>query len=346
MSEWAALARALQGRRDSGRSAALATVVSTEGSAYRKPGAWMLVDADGAREGIVSGGCLEADVAQRAQACLASGKAELADYDTREGDDVVWGLGTGCRGLVRILIEPLSGARLEEAADFFSRVESVPANAWIAIVLAAGGGRGWRLGDRVLIAEPSAELFEGLDVAFIPVVPTTRLVVCGAGEDAVPLVRLAVELGWNVLVADHRPALARGERFPGARVEHIERAEDLGGFLPAGHARLAAVVMTHNLQRDVAWTGALLPVDLRYLGLLGPHRRSAQVIAAAQALAERPQRARAIYTPAGLDIASESPGEIAVAIVAEIASVLGGAVPGHLRDRAGRESFPLPARER
>jgi xanthine dehydrogenase accessory factor len=345
MSEWAALARSLRDRRDSGRTAALATVVSTEGSAYRKPGAWMLVDMDGAREGVVSGGCLEADVAERALACLASGNAELAAYDTREADDVVWGLGMGCRGLVRILIEPLAGDRLERAAEFFTRVASAPAEACIAVVLSTGGDRGWRLGDRALLAEPAVELFEGLEVAFIPVIPTTQLVVCGAGEDAVPLARLGVELGWTVLVVDHRPALARGDRFPGARVELLDRVEDLAALLPRPHARIAAVVMTHNLQRDVAWTAALLPLELRYLGLLGPRPRSAQVLAAAQALAEDPRPARGIYAPAGLDIASESPREIAVSIVAEISAVLGGASPGHLRDRAARHSAAVPAPE-
>lgn len=335
MSEWSRLARELRKRRDERAPVALATVVSTEGSAYRRAGAWMLVSPDGSREGIVSGGCLEADVAERALRSLASGEIELAEYDTREQDDLVWGPGTGCRGLVRILIEPLAGDRLQQAAEFFSRVENVSAEASIAVALSDVPAESRRMGDRALVAADSASTISGdADRALIPVLPVPRLVVCGAGDDAVPLVQLAVDLDWRVVVFDHRPAFARPERFPGAQVELVENSSALATLMEERCAgpRTAAVVMTHNLQRDVAWTAALLPLELRYLGLLGPRRRGEQVVAAAAALATAPSRVRETFAPVGIDIASESPREIALAIVAEISGVLGGGTLGHLRD--------------
>jgi len=334
---------------------ALATVVSTDGSAYRRPGAWMSISPGGVREGLLSGGCLEEDVAARAASSFARGTPELATYDTRQTDDLVWGLRMGCQGLVRILIEPLSRERLDRTAELFSKVRDLKEEAVLATA---------ESGDRLLVSsseilastfrdvpEPIAgrarEILEsgvrasafesvgGVAVGFTPLLPRIRLVLCGAGEDAVPLAQLAGDLDWPVLVADHRPALARPDRFPGARVELLPRAADLAPLIGTPHSRVAAVVMSHNTERDVDWVAALLPLDLGYLGILGPKRRGEQVLRAAAALAGSPPRARRILAPIGLDIASETPREIAVSIVAEVSALLAGRPGGSL---SGRET--------
>ncbi len=362
MSEWSALARRL-GR---GGPIALATVVATEGSAYRRPGAWMTVSEVGVREGLLSGGCLEADVVERALRALASGRPELATYDTRDPDDVVWGLGMGCQGVVRIWIEPLSGEDLARTARFFSDVAEVSEDA--TIVTLCGGQSGdpsgteprWPEGGRALVARdgvlsatvavpkaivrragerlasgdaPGIESVGEARVAFARVSPRIRLLLCGAGEDAVPLARLAADLDWSVVVADHRPAWALPDRFPGARVELVPAGSDVAPLLPAPHRRTAAVIMTHNIERDVQWAAALLPLELGYLGLLGPKRRGGQILQAARSLSGGASRPLRVVTPIGLDIASETPKEIAVAIVAEISAALSGGSGGPLSAR-------------
>lgn len=90
-----------------GRRAALATVVGVEGSAYRHEGARMLVFEDGKLLGAISGGCLEADVREAALESIRSGQARLLRYDMTSDDDELWGLGTGCNGVVEVLVQPL-----------------------------------------------------------------------------------------------------------------------------------------------------------------------------------------------------------------------------------------------
>ncbi len=380
MSELTALARRLAtaAGEETGAALALATVVSTEGSAYRRAGAWMTVDPEGVRQGQVSGGCLEADLAERAAAVLARGVPETVTYDTRQPDDLLWGLGMGCQGVVRLLVEPLRGDRLRRLAAFFADAAELTRP---AVLLTVISGPPDALGERLLVTADavvssgaashleeiageiteelvrdarqsleSIELIEsGGSGAFRPAAgtymkgaleigreilsPRPQLIVCGAGEDAVPLASLAAELDWRVLVIDHRPAWARPERFAGARVVALASPGDLPGLFAAAHARTAAVVMSHNFERDAQYAAALLPLGLPYLGLLGPKRRGEQILRTAEALVPEGRRAARVFSPVGLDVAAETPREIALAIVAEISAVLAGRSGGHLADR-------------
>lgn len=369
MSELPELARRLAAaaaENETGAALALATVVSTEGSVYRRAGAWMTVDPDGVRRGQVSGGCLEADLAERAAAVLARGVPETVTYDTRQPDDLLWGLGMGCQGVVRLLVEPLRGERLRRLAAFFADAADL---ARPAVLLTVISGPPDALGERLLVtadAVVSSGAASGLEEiardarqslesesiesgAFRPaagtymkgaleigreiLLPRPQLIVCGAGEDAVPLASLAGELDWRVLVIDHRPAWARPERFPGARVVALDGPSDLPGLFAAAHARTAAVVMSHNFERDAQYAAALLPLGLPYLGLLGPKRRGEQILRTAEALGPPGRRAARVFSPVGLDVAAETPREIALAVVTEISAVLAGRSGGHLADR-------------
>ncbi|MEP7132883.1 MAG: XdhC family protein, partial [Acidobacteriota bacterium] len=359
------LARALRGASDRNERVALATLVATEGSAYRRAGAWMLVSEDGARQGLLSGGCLEADVAERAAEAMARGQSELATYATGDSDDLVWGLRMGCPGVVRILIEPLAGAALADAAAFCEHVRDVPEQATLATALPPGRGRLLATSSGALASTeagllPAAaatealkraagrpptsgvETIDGIEIAFASVSPRIRLLICGAGDDALPVSTLAADLGWDVLVADHRPAAARPERFPNARAVLVSRAEEILTHLPGEHTRTAAVVMTHNVDRDVEWAAALLPLDLAYLGFLGPKRRGDQMLETARPLASV-VRARRILSPAGLDIGAETPREIALSIVAEISAALSGRGGGPLAERQAPIHEPVSA---
>jgi xanthine/CO dehydrogenase XdhC/CoxF family maturation factor len=165
-----------------------------------------------------------------------------------------------------------------------------------------------------------------------------RLLVCGAGTDAMPVVQLAAMTGWLVTVVDHRPSFATRERFPEAdRVACLNATRDanaLADELPL-HEITAAVVMAHAATHDRAYLHALLGVDtLRYLGVLGPRRRTVELLdgAAAVAAGEIPSF---LHAPIGLDLGAETPEEIALSIVSEIAAVLAGRAPVSLRERDG-----------
>jgi xanthine dehydrogenase accessory factor len=165
-----------------------------------------------------------------------------------------------------------------------------------------------------------------------------RLLVCGAGADAIPVVRMAAMTGWLVTVVDHRPTFATAERFPDAeRVIRVD-ASPADGALASAVALgelAAAVVMGHAATHDRARLHELLGVPtLRYLGVLGPRRRTMELLDGAPGLSPGEVPAN-VYAPIGLDIGAETPEEIALAIVSECAAVLAGRTPRSLREREG-----------
>jgi xanthine dehydrogenase accessory factor len=175
-------------------------------------------------------------------------------------------------------------------------------------------------------------------LAFVEVLdPPLRLVVCGAGHDAIPLVRAASVLGWNVSVVDDRPALLNRDRFPEAKafvaVEEPAEAAKAAGV----DERTFVVVMTHNFLRDKAYIRSLLGSPAAYVGMLGPAARSERLLMELRDEGvEVGDEARGrIHGPAGLDLGGEGPEEIAQAILAEIVAVKRRRAGGFLRDRPG-----------
>lgn len=317
--------------------AVLATLVSVAGSSYRRPGARLLVRADGSRLGSVSGGCLEEDVLARAERVRASGLAEAAVYDTTAENDLVWGVGLGCHGVVRVLIEPVPNppawaAAVANAAEGRTRVQLI-------VTHEHGSPSGWgtRLRDSVAPVESAGVFAQEF-------IPPPCLAIFGAGDDAIPLARLAHGLGWRVVVADPRAALNTAQRFPWAANRETGPADTLVARvfgapaqpLPAADGGIA-VVMTHHYVHDVPILRDLLPRRLSYVGLLGPRKRAERILADLTAEGRSisaEERAR-LHAPVGLDLGAEAPAEVAHAIVAEILAVL-----------RGRDARPLRWRER
>ena len=316
----------------------LATVIATEGSTYRKPGAMMLIAPDGAFAGLISGGCLEGDLAQHAQAVFETGEAVPVTYDMSAGDDLVWNLGIGCDGVIHLQLQLLAP---DDGLDVLRRIDASHADrrpVLLAVSLGEGAGRiaaldaagefagastlhawleraasdwpDWRC--RRFAAESGAE---GDEVILIHAPAPVRVLVCGAGPDAVPLVRILAELDWDVVVTDHRPAFARADRFPaGCQVVRC-RPEALGETIDL--ARIdAAVVMSHHLESDAACLRQVARAGPRYVGTLGPRarRRRLQEMADCEDLY--------VHGPVGLDIGAELPAAIAVSIAAEVHAVL------------------------
>ena len=336
--------------RASGTPYVLATVVEVEGSGYRKPGARMMIAADGRRAGTISGGCLEGEVARKAFWHTSDGPT-LRHYSTSPEDGEV-PFGMGCGGVVHVLLE-----RPETAEPMLQRLaahytERTPVS--VATALDRDG-----IGERAFWPPTGAETSDGptalqalarqgyeeqssfsCAVALaghesdgresVPIrvewnAPRPGLFVFGAGDDAIPMVRLARQMGWYVSVADGRSNLATQARFPEAHEVHVLAAGALPSFNP--RPTDAAVVLTHSLEQDTRILAALLDEDLAYIGVLGPQRRTAEILAT---LAEKSglhsSRSEAqvhawmerLHAPMGLDLGGDTPADVAISVIAEI----------------------------
>jgi xanthine/CO dehydrogenase XdhC/CoxF family maturation factor len=361
--------------RQPGKAAALATLVQTSGSTYRRPGARMWVSSDGESVGSISGGCLERDVIEKAQSVLQNGQPLLLTYDTTAEEDLVFGAGMGCKGTVHILVEPVQpGSPAAGLIQFVNHLFQGRRSGVAATVFRLQGHAQARLGDRLMLdpdgevsgeiqdaalqskmlaaaraalpaSRPAAvelELAGGKAGVFVEVIHAPApLVIFGAGYDAAPLARLAKEVGFHVTVADVRPAYARPDRFPEADAVVVLRPEEVARL--ALNERTAAVIMSHNYLTDRAFLKELLPLPLRYLGLMGPKERAQKMIRELrqEGFAASEAMLRQIHNPVGLDIGAENPEQIALAILAEIQAVLSGHAGGLLREK--RSSIHSPA---
>ena len=370
MSEITDVLTAIGSLAASGQRMALATIVAVRGSTYRRPGARLLVPEEGAPIGNISGGCLEGDVADMARLVMEEGRARLAGWDLTADDDAVWGLGLGCNGAIEVFIEPADRAveaaralrtALEEERpiSLVTVIESTEPDTIAPgarlIVMPDGAVEG-SLGRSDVEAEAIAAARELLTTerseirtvaegvrAFVEILePPLRLVICGAGHDAVPLVRAASLLGWNVTVVDDRPAFLNRERFPEAHgFASVDDPSEVAAAVTVD-ARTFVVVMTHNFLRDKAYLRELLTTDARYVAMLGPAARTQRLL---MELEEEGTpitdegRSR-IHGPAGLDLGSEGPEEIAQAIIGEIVAVRRGRDGGFLKER------PTPIHDR
>jgi xanthine dehydrogenase accessory factor len=363
MSEIGDVLAAIEGLSAKGERMALATIVAVRGSTYRRPGARLLVPEDGAPVGNLSGGCLEGDVADMARVVMEEGRARLAGWDLTADDDAVWGLGLGCNGAIEVFIEPAekaaevagalrSALEAERPISVITVVESSnpDVDPGSRLVVRPGGTAEGSLGDaaidaeavraaEALLREERSEIRQlGEHVrAFVEVLdPPLRLLVCGAGHDAIPLVRAASVLGWNVTVADDRPAFLTRDRFPEAsgfvRLDDPSDAADTASV----DERTYVVVMSHHFLRDKEYVRSMLGSPAAYLGMLGPGARTERLLAELHdaGVVADPDRRR-IHGPAGLDLGGEGPEEIAQAIVAEIVAVKRRRSGGFLRDRPG-----------
>ncbi|MGA2017748.1 MAG: XdhC family protein [Opitutaceae bacterium] len=309
------------------RGGVLATLVTVEGSSYRKPGARMLVTEDGLRIGSISGGCLEEDLIERSGHVSATGLAELAVYDTTADNDLLWGVGLGCHGVIRVLLEPVRASPdwAAAVADNFRAGRATD----LAVVWGGPGPRGTFLREGRAAARLAAA-----GVFLETVEPLVSLSIFGAGDGARPLARLARELGWRVSVADPRPALATEARFPGVASLVTAPADELVARAQPAPGSLA-VIMTHHYVHDRPLLRHLLPLPLAYLGMLGAKGRSERILAelSQEGFAATPEMLARLHAPVGLDLGAEGPEEVALCIIAEMMAVLAGRDGRPLRER-------------
>ena len=344
-----------------GQRAALATVVSVEGSSYRRPGARMLITESGETTGVLSGGCLERDVCERAQKVMLTGEPAVVRYDTTNKDDIVWGLGLGCNGIVHVLIEPAT-KNVAGVMQLLSECAEGNTCGAVATVFHVGGDCETPIGARALLypdgtvdGELATEsIFDDLrdatnscvkryevsggyvDVFLEVVQPRVRLVLFGAGPDVLPIVNLAKAVNWHTTVVDTSARASSLERFNNADAVVLCRPEDVLAQV-AFTERTVVVVMTHNYLHDVELLRQILLLPLPYIGVLGPKRRTERLLDEVSAGNARLAASylNRLHAPVGLDIGAETPEEIALSIIGEIKAVLAQRPGAQLRDRAG-----------
>jgi xanthine dehydrogenase accessory factor len=350
-----------------GERSLLATVVETAGSTYRRPGARLLMTEERWLAGAISGGCLEGDVLKRSWWRTASGAPVCVSYDSTSDDDIAWGFGLGCNGRVEVLLERLREPGPLNPLSLAAHCLQKRQTGVLATVYRATEGTDLKPGQRLLLwpdgavhtdvgqadlvprlAEDAHRALESgscrrtystkpgsVDVFVEVIRPAQSLVVFGNGYDAVPLVRLAVELGWQVTVVADRPSPVARSAFSGATLVVATPETVEGRVLVEPEA--AAVVMTHNLEHDAGFLRLALASGCRYLGVLGPRRRTEVLLSQIGPSSIGPERGPplGLHAPVGLDLGAEQPEEIALAIVAEIRAATASRTGGFLRDRPG-----------
>jgi xanthine dehydrogenase accessory factor len=340
----------------SGESAVLATVVKTRGSSYRLPGARLLLAPNGQRTGSVSGGCLEDDLIKKAYWLTESGPV-IKKYDTTPDGEIASGFGLGCSGIVHVLLERLNPGTptvlntIEETAS--KRVPAVIAHltqpatfAGQRLIIDAHGSVHHNLADAELASSLEREsklllsrrvsgsvLLKDHIEAFIEIVtPPLRLLIFGAGDDAVPVTEIAKYLGWQVWVFDGRAHYARREKFPKADAV-VVRTAGKAHTVPGIDGWTAAILMSHSYAQDLETLRELSGKGLSYLGVLGPRKRTLQLLS--DSGLDCSALGPTLHSPMGLDIGADGPEQVALAVVAEIQATLNGRAGGLLRERIG-----------
>ena len=352
--------------QDNSEQLFLATVVNVQGSTYRQPGARMLIASTGKMVGTISGGCLENDVFQHTR-LITDGQPKLVTYDTNADEDIIWGFGLGCNGVVDVLIECLDHNDLFNPLAFIHKCFSHQQKGIMATVFGVEGKVNVQLGERLIlnsdgtvntnIAESSLtkalikdvqsalinpyssfhkyQLLSGKVNVFIEFIqPPPHLIIFGAGRDAVPLAEFAKALGWQLTIIDCRAMEATKERFFMADDVILTQRENLDQRISIND-RTIAVVMTHNYLDDLAILKLLIPSNLIYLGCLGAKQRTARLLndLLTEGVEQTPEQLQKLYTPVGLDIGADTPEAIALSIMAEIQAILKSRNGGFLKDR-------------
>ena len=369
MNDLSSLLEALDVAQSGQQEAVIATVVKVEGSAYRRPGARMIIMPMGEATGTVSGGCLESDVSKKAWWLTSTGKPSMRSYTTGEDDDELedaeLSFGLGCNGTVHILFERIHPQTPSLVVDVLRAVKASGRDAALATVIGSASERHVALGERVAISPSSGvqtqmrerwlaaaiaedlqtvldvrrsatSTYEGPDgpveVLLEYIAAPRRLVVFGAGHDAMPLVNMARVQGWHISVIDARSHFARPQRFPDADDVLALPLEPLPALATLVEDA-AVVVMTHSLTQDRHWLGQVLQHAPRYIGQLGPRSRTERLLDELPPSLRDTDAFARLHYPVGLDLGGDAPHSVALSILSEVNAVFNGRAGGMLKHR-------------
>ncbi|HEX4354532.1 MAG TPA: XdhC family protein [Polyangiales bacterium] len=362
MSELATLLRHADALRARGEPFVVATVMRVRGSAYRRPGARMLTTEHEWRAGSISGGCLEGDVIARGFFRTRRERAVLMSYDARadRGDPDGGGYGLGCDGIVDVLIERIDRQTRCDPLAFIARCRREQKRGVIATVfesetktevgarllylegeiettLERDVQRVAQLAREVLAAgERSERTLDGRLFLFEVIEPPPQLFIVGTGFDAMPVAVLAGSLDWGVTICERHRSIGTQARF--ARIaSHLAGSADALAVEIERALRPLVVLMSHRYLFDRELLGALIPTRVSYIGLLGPARRTERMLGELRdkGVAIDDSTRERLHGPVGLDLGAETPGEIALSVIAELQAHLARTRASPLRRRRG-----------
>ena len=343
----------------------------------------MLIDDQNLYHGLVSGGCLEGDLLEHAKVVFQNGGARIVTYDLRGDQDALWGVGIGCNGMTRLLLqlvsadtdyEPLRsivhtwqtqlsrtivcvteschpqipvGMSLFQPLDGSEQIES-PGSSPINRLMQAVTHRN-SVGAGVIRLSALADGYEVKALQQL-LLGLPRVLVLGAGPDAVPVVQGFLGLGWRVTVGDHREAALLRTEFGEARRLFVKEDAILQSFL-RDEQPAAIVIMSHNLQADARYLRLAAHCDCTYLGVLGPAQRRAKLLEGLEPKIRERLESR-VVGPIGLAIGADSPASIAISIVAQVfaeikaGSLSAGSLPYPQEEGAGPARSPSGSTDR
>lgn len=367
MKELQQIVQAYEASKVPGLKVALATVVKVDGSAYRRPGARMLVTEEGQLTGAISGGCLEGDALRKAQAVIFQQKSMLVTYDTTDEDDQKFGVGLGCNGIIHVLIEPIDYSDIHNPVELVKTALSDRQTSLLLTLFSIKHSKSEQIGTVLLkkgelkwgnwemkVEKPELlelikaemnqfegasneirtyEALDGISIFFEVIRPTPRILLFGAGNDTIPLAKIAEILGFEMVLIDGRKNLATPARFPSAKQIIHGPAEEIKDQIETD-LNTVALLMTHNFEYEVIVLEKLLTCMIPYIGILGPKRKTEKLI---QRLESKGVTVHSdnFYAPVGIEIGAETSEEIALSILAEIKAVLNKKQPIFLREKLG-----------
>ena len=316
--------------KEKGIKTALASVVSLEGSSYRRPGVRMSIQNDGKMIGAVSGGCVEKEVLRQAQSVFETDQPKLMVYDGRYR--------LGCEGILFILIEPFDpedaffdafekqciSRKSFRISTTFSKEEE---HRFKGISL-------FQLDGHSFYARKNHEENAELAIFHQDIKPGFRLVIVGSEHDAVQLCKYASATGWEVDVVAPPDDPKSIKNFPGAAHYLGIDEHEFANF--QFDSQTAIVLMTHSYVKDLKYLSAITDKEIPYVGLLGPSKRREKLI---NELIERDENLSdnfldQLYGPTGINIGAETPQEIAISIIAEILTIIREQKPISLKDKS------------
>lgn len=321
-----------------GLKSVLASVVSLDGSSYRRPGVRMLINEDGSMTGAVSGGCVEKEVLRQAASVFETGKSKIMTYDGRYR--------LGCEGVLYILIEPIQFSDAFLESFFYCINDRKPFEIVSCYDKKEGFFEGigssikFKNGKEFFISKESRSHLNSNEqqlLLFKQIMPPRfKLIIIGAEHDAVQLCRYGALTGWEINIVSGLSESKSLKNFPGAKEFHAISPEELD--ISKIDNQTAIVLMTHSFATDLRYLVALKEANPVYIGLLGPTRRREDLLN--QLVNYCPDISDAflevIHGPAGINIGAETPQEIAVSIVSEILSVVRNEEPIFLSKKVGR----------
>jgi len=350
---------------DAKLKSALATVVMVNGSAYRRPGARMLILENGEFTGAISGGCLEGDALKKAQLVIFQQKSMLVTYDTTDEDDQKFGVGLGCNGIIQILMEPIDYNNPLNAIELLRKAYLQPDLYFLTTFFSTKNALEEQIGSRLTSYTFEFEpiLADNLYKAFLENKPNPsvlgsnfkiinhlsdnsfvfieqfhqkkRIVIFGAGNDVKPLTKLLAILGYHTVLIDGRPNYANYERFPEVNEIIVSAAIEVQEKFHFG-ANDFVLLMTHNFEYEATILNHIINFNLHYIGILGPKKKTNKLLERlGLPIDEKFIKSKNIFGPIGLDLGAETSEEISVAIVSEILAVIHQKLPSFLRDKNG-----------